>query len=531
MSKTVISAQNEAIKKLKQAIETFVKGHSKTRVIPLAIPTGWGKTRIAIQGVLKASYSTPPNVVIWPQKHSHISKEVWKRCTDWMNRIKKACENCNDLDKKTCKHNKMPEIKYIKPSKPGRKSGRHETGAGTHSKKFNGTFYSVNNKFRGINKELDNTNGPIIFIIDEWHSKNLLEKYKESGLDAEDFWRNLLFRKKSTRKLIVILISATPIGATSHMDSINADESEGKFKENIKDALKLFNELTSVGNQKRKYNLYTNYEKVINSEARKLKKEQAKCLYKCSSNTEEWIRNYISLSKKAYRNREKPPSPPSLVYPFESLLNSGVTYDVVKKHFKSLKAYFVNGFSNQKETLKLLTIRKLLSKYSDQKFVVFCHHIAVAHSLKKYLKRVNIPSYYLEGDVKKRDKDFNYFNDEDEKIRVLIVTDEHSQGISLHKSKAWLIHFELSWNPIRIIQRYGRVWRINKKNRRLTTPLAFHIPHSFSSEEEMIARLKRRWAVLKEISNSKEANFVNLAPISFEVALGKRCSPPVSEET
>ena len=103
------------------------------------------------------------------------------------------------------------------------------------------------------------------------------------------------------------------------------------------------------------------------------------------------------------------------------------------------------------------------------------------------------------------------------------MTDEHSQGESLHKSIAWLVHFELTWNPIRIIQRYGRVWRIDMKSRSLTTPLAFYIPHSFSSEEEMISRIKRRRDILKKISATEEANFINLAPISFEIALGIRC--------
>ena len=528
MSKTVISAQHKAIKELKRAIETFVNGHNKTRVIPLAIPTGWGKTRIAIQGVLKAFkglYPTPVSVVIWPQKHSHISEEVWLRCTDWCRK-----RNRSKCSFESCKH-EMPQISYLHSSKKGPKMKRHGIGAGTHNKGFKGTFYSVNNKFTGIKNELDRTNGPILFIIDEWHSKRFLEKYNNSGLDAEEFWRKQLIGKNSTRKLFVLLVSATPIGATSHMDLINADESEGKFKKDITNALELFSKLTSVGNQKRKYNLYGIYPKVINSEERKLKNEQDQFQYRYSDTKDEWIKNYIGLSKKAYGNRKEAPYPSSLVYRLESLLHSGATHEIVKSHFKSLKTYFEPGFSKQKKTLKLLTIGKLLKKYSNQKFVVFCHHIAVAHSLNKYLMKINIPSYYLEGDVKKRDEEFNSFNDEKDKIRVLIVTDEHSQGVSLHKSKAWLIHFELSWNPIRIIQRYGRVWRIDKKSRKLTTPLAFYIPHAFSSEEEMISRLKRRWNVLKEISNSEEANFVNLAPISFQVALGKRCSPPVSEET
>jgi superfamily II DNA/RNA helicase len=205
-------------------------------------------------------------------------------------------------------------------------------------------------------------------------------------------------------------------------------------------------------------------------------------------------------------------------------MHSGAIYSHIKSHFSKLKGYFKETFRRQHETLKLKITRDLLNAYPEKKFVIFCHYIAVAHCLCDYLSSRGIKCYYLEGDVGKNDNEFNNFNESKGKTNVLIVTDEHSQGISLHKSEAWLIHFELSWNPIRIIQRYGRVWRINNTTHKLTLPSAFYIPHSFSSEEEQIARLKRRWQVLKNLPNN-EKSFVNLAPISFEIALGTRCSP------
>lgn len=512
MESKIIKAQNKSIKELKKSISTFVSGHNKTRVIPLAIPTGWGKTRIAIQSILKTKYKTPPIVVIWPQKQSHISKEVWKNETAWT----KKASNFNS-------NNSIPfDIKFLKTSKPGPKSKRHKS----RSSKFKGTFYYVNNKFRGVKNELDNTKGPIIFIIDEWHTKKIIEKYevKMNDMNAEEFWRDLLIGKDSSRKLFIILISATPIGETSHLDSIGSDESEDEYKKEITDALKLFIELTKVGNQRRKYNLHKIYPKVIKTEEKNL--NNLKHNFKYIKNKEDWIDQYICLSKKAYSNEKKTPNPPSMIYPLESLLNSGVTHKLVKRHFRKLAKYFRYGFSKRIKTLKLVTLLNLLKFYPNKKFVVFCHYKAIAHNLQIFLEKNKIPSYYLEGDINSRndDKFHKGFNEDSGKIKVLIVTDKHSQGVSLHKSKAWLIHFELCWNPIRIIQRFGRVWRIDERRKTLTKPHVFYIPHSFSSEEEMISRLKRRWDVLSELS-LEETNFINLIPIAFNIAMGFRCSP------
>lgn len=538
-TKNVIEAQKKAIEALKKVISSFAKAEKSTRVIPLAIPTGWGKTRIAIQAVLKAEYKKqePPIVVIWPQKQSHMSNEVWRRCSDWCS--KRDRSKCIVED---CDWNEIPEIEPLDSSKTGPKMKRHERGARTHSRKFKGTFYSVNNKFKGIKNQLDKSKGLIVFLIDEWHSKKLLEKYQqqineETSMveDAESFWRNLLIGKNSSRNLMVVLISATPIGTASHMDSIKTDEDVDEYKENINNAMATFNELTEVGNQNREYNLYKIYPEVIKSEEKKLAKRNARENYIGKVGKKKWADEYIRLSRKIYSNNPKTVYPPSLVYPLESLTHSGVTLDLIKEYFGSSKKYFSSGFTKQQETLKLKTAKELLKKYPQRKFVIFCHYKAVAHSLCEYLKKHKISCYHLEGDVKKRDREeqdnpnnekseFQLFNDKNGTIRALIVTDEHSQGISLHKTRAWLLHFELSWNPIRIIQRYGRVWRIDKNTRKLTQPVSFYIPHSFSSEEEMIARLQRRWAVLENLPEQKDT-FVNLAPISFEVALGIRCTP------
>ena len=68
-----------------------------------------------------------------------------------------------------------------------------------------------------------------------------------------------------------------------------------------------------------------------------------------------------------------------------------------------------------------------------------------------------------------------------------------------------------------MIQRFGRTWRIMEKTGNLTKTVAYHIPHTYSSDEEVLNRLKRRWEILEKKTNLKFP--------SMEIVLGHRLSP------
>lgn len=51
------------------------------------------------------------------------------------------------------------------------------------------------------------------------------------------------------------------------------------------------------------------------------------------------------------------------------------------------------------------------------------------------------------------------FNDPANPVRVLVATDAASEGINLHESARYLLHFDVPWNPSRLEQRNGRVDR------------------------------------------------------------------------
>jgi len=53
-------------------------------------------------------------------------------------------------------------------------------------------------------------------------------------------------------------------------------------------------------------------------------------------------------------------------------------------------------------------------------------------------------------------------------IRILITTDILSEGVNLHKSNV-VINYDIPWNPIRMMQRVGRVNRVDTKHEKIYT--------------------------------------------------------------
>lgn len=521
MIASVTQAQEKSISELKEIIRSFLANRKiRTRVVPLSIPTGWGKTRIAIQSIIRSRFSTPPNVIIWPQNQAHISDHVWLDKVSW---CRKAIADCRDC-----------EAQDILPLRPvsGRRKMFQPESYHSHRVHFKGNFFSVNNHFKNLTGLLQKKGGPIIFVIDEWHTKDLLRKFIESNEDAETYLRKKLLgtEKKRWRKLLVFLISGTPVGNTRNMDAMpDENASLDRYEQELTNDLEQFKKLVSLGNQERKYSLYDIYPQLINDQEKRLNAFQRKEAFPVQKTPKSdiWAKNYIREMRKLFGEKAGLSSKHS-IYLLEALSLSGISQQNKRARYKSTRGFFKKGYKRQTETLKLQTLKEILDTYRfrndkphlERKFVIFCHHDGILENVYLYLQKQNI-SVGLFDQIES-------FRDKEEKPRVLLLMDKHSQGVSIHQSDAWIIHFELVWNPIRILQRFGRVWRIDHDTKKLTCPIAFHIPHTFSAEEEMLNRLERRWEVLQKFSGKQEAHFVNLAPLSFRVALGIRCSPGIS---
>lgn len=123
-----------------------------------------------------------------------------------------------------------------------------------------------------------------------------------------------------------------------------------------------------------------------------------------------------------------------------------------------------------KALLRLLTKDPVLKKH---KVLIFTEFMSTARYLKKQIVAVGIKGVDELDSDSKRDRaaviqEFSpYYNDSSsgqlaaegrEEIRVLISTDVLSEGLNLQDATR-LINYDLHWNPVRLMQRIGRVDR------------------------------------------------------------------------
>jgi len=132
----------------------------------------------------------------------------------------------------------------------------------------------------------------------------------------------------------------------------------------------------------------------------------------------------------------------------------------VKKLVEGIKEFLKN---NKKENNKKLENNKKV------KVVIFTEYVDTAEYLKEILEKEfgeNVLSAI--GNISKstyekilKNFDAQYVEQEDDHY-ILITTDKLSEGINLNRACV-VINYDIPWNPVRVIQRVGRINRIGKK--------------------------------------------------------------------
>lgn len=91
---------------------------------------------------------------------------------------------------------------------------------------------------------------------------------------------------------------------------------------------------------------------------------------------------------------------------------------------------------------------------------------------------------------------------------VLVTSDRLSESIDLQQGCDTIVHFDMDWSPLRMLQRVGRIWRhssfaeAKRKGRggrvqiRPAFPQVFHLRYPCSVDDEIYDRLRRRWEYL-----------------------------------
>jgi len=107
---------------------------------------------------------------------------------------------------------------------------------------------------------------------------------------------------------------------------------------------------------------------------------------------------------------------------------------------------------------------------------------------------------------KKRNAMKNMPKDEDGEIDILIATDCISEGQNLQDCD-YLVNYDIHWNPVRIIQRFGRIDRIGSINNKVQL-VNFWPTKDLDKYIKLKSRVEARMALV-DISGTNEDNLLN----------------------
>jgi superfamily II DNA/RNA helicase len=140
----------------------------------------------------------------------------------------------------------------------------------------------------------------------------------------------------------------------------------------------------------------------------------------------------------------------------------------------------------------------------DKKIIIFTESKETAEYLTENLNKIfdnKVLLFHGESSEEIRDKIIGNFDDRSrvkkDDYRILVTTDVLSEGVNLHRSNI-IINYDIPWNPTRIIQRVGRVNRLDTKFDEIYV-------YNFFPTAQVEDQIK-----LKQIARSKVEAFLNL---------------------
>lgn len=140
---------------------------------------------------------------------------------------------------------------------------------------------------------------------------------------------------------------------------------------------------------------------------------------------------------------------------------------------------------------------------ANGKVVVFTEYVATQKLMTEYLQQhFSVLSYNGQTDEKVLEIIQNEFDRNldvnTNKYRVLVTTDALAEGVNLHLSST-LIHYDLKWNPSRLIQREGRVNRLVKSG--VSVQDISVITFGVDQLVETVVRLEKRLATKTDMAD------------------------------
>jgi superfamily II DNA or RNA helicase len=176
---------------------------------------------------------------------------------------------------------------------------------------------------------------------------------------------------------------------------------------------------------------------------------------------------------------------------------------------------------------KLLRLERFLKKHladpanADGGVVVFCRFIATAEYLARELDKTFGKKALVEfvvgslpdSERKARIDAMAEATDRDGRARILVATDCLSEGINLQDAFDTVVHYDLSWNPNRHVQREGRVDRFGQSREKV------HVAF-FHSDETVFDPVVMNVLHRKRRDIASELGYLVSVPVSRDAILG-----------
>ena len=132
--------------------------------------------------------------------------------------------------------------------------------------------------------------------------------------------------------------------------------------------------------------------------------------------------------------------------------------------------WFKNGDTGYDPKQKCIEskISELLQENINRKIVIFSSYADTAEWVAKNLKEHNFRTFLYTGSSTTEDKKIvseNFdasYKDQKNDYDIIVATDALSEGFNLHRAGV-IINYDIPYNPTRVVQRIGRINRINKK--------------------------------------------------------------------
>ncbi|MCD6402419.1 SWF/SNF helicase family protein, partial [bacterium] len=133
------------------------------------------------------------------------------------------------------------------------------------------------------------------------------------------------------------------------------------------------------------------------------------------------------------------------------------------------KLMLVKDKNDPKTDCLVRNLKSQLKKDPGRKIVIFSEYVDTVNYLKPILEKafpdrvLSVTGSLATSKVKEINKNFDAsYPEKEDRYDILLSSDKLSEGFNLNRA-GMVINYDIPWNPVRVIQRVGRINRISKK--------------------------------------------------------------------